>query len=131
MTSRIDAINITARHPEALGAFWQQLLGLQEDPDNPNEPGDSEIIFTTGPITINFLIQPVEPGEDFAPRIHFDVDAADRTRDEEVERLLALGWQLVADRRKPDASGWVTLRDPDGYEVCVQRSAEEILGANG
>ena len=126
MTSRIDAINITCRDHESLGAFWQQVLGLQGIPDNSNEPGDPETMFTTGPIAVNFLFQPPEPGADFAPRIHFDVDAVDLTRGEEVQRCIDLGAELVVDRRRDDGSGWVTLRDPDGYEFCVQRSAEEI-----
>lgn len=124
MTSRIDNINITARNPEALGAFWQQVLGLVEDAENPNLPGDTEFMFVTGPITINFLFQP-EAESSAYPRIHFDVDAVDRSRDEEVERLVALGAELVADRRNDDGSGWVTLRDPEGYELCVQRSKAE------
>ena len=124
MTSRLDSINITARSPEQLGAFWQQVLGLLEDPENPNLPGDAEFMLRTEPITINFLFQP-EAESSVYPRIHFDLDAADRTRDEEVERLLALGATLVADRRNEDGSGWVTLRDPEGYEMCIQRSREE------
>ena len=129
MTSRIDAINITARSPEQLGTFWQQVLGLREDPDNPNEPGDTEILFITEPITITFLFQPTEESSAY-PRIHFDIDAVDRTRDEEVERLLGIGAELVADRRRDDGSGWVTLRDPEGYELCVQRSKEEREAAS-
>jgi len=49
----------------------------------------------------------------------------DRTRDEEVARLLRLGATLVADRRQPDGTGWVVLADPEGNEFCVERSAAE------
>ncbi len=125
MTSRIDAINITCRDPEQLGAFWRDLLGLREDPDNPNEPGDTEIIYVAEPVKVTFLFQPVEDGSDFAPRIHVDVDAVDRTRDEEVAWRVGLGAEVVADHRRDDGSGWVTVRDPDGYEICVQRSEQE------
>lgn len=125
MTSRIDAINITCRNHEALGAFWQNVLGLREDPTNPNVPGDPETIFVSQPTRVTFLFQPNEPDEIFRPRIHFDVDPVDGTRDEEVERLLTLGATVVVDRRMPDGTGWVTLRDPDGNELCVQRSQAE------
>ena len=37
----------------------------------------------------------------------------DRTRDEEIERLLGLGATLVNDLRKPDR-GWAVLADPEG-----------------
>ena len=129
MTSRIDAINITCSDHEAIGSFWQQVLGLHEDPDNPNAPGDPVTVLVTDPIRITFVFQPVEPGEPFRPRIHFDVDPVDSGRDEEVARLQVLGAELVADRRQPDGSGWVTLRDPDGYELCVQRSPAEVQAA--
>ena len=40
---------------------------------------------------------------------HLSVDA----------RLLALGATQVADFRRPDGRGWVTLADPEGNEFCV------------
>jgi Glyoxalase-like domain len=32
---------------------------------------------------------------------------------------------MVADRRRPDGTGWVVLADPEGNEFCVERSAPE------
>ncbi|NJA57036.1 VOC family protein, partial [Streptomyces sp. NEAU-H3] len=58
-------------------------------------------------------------------RGHVDLRPRDRTRDAEVRRLLALGATLHEDHRRADGSGWVTLRDPEGNEVCVERSAGE------
>ncbi|KDN87655.1 glyoxalase [Kitasatospora cheerisanensis KCTC 2395] len=46
-------------------------------------------------------------------------------RDGEVDRLLALGAVLVADRRNADGTGWAVLADPEGNEFCVLRSAAE------
>jgi hypothetical protein len=48
------------------------------------------------------------------------------TRDEEDERLLGLGATEVADHRRQDGSGWVTLADPEGNEFYVLRSDREI-----
>ena len=56
-------------------------------------------------------------------RVHLDLVPADRTRDEEVERLLSIGATLVADHRRSDGAGWVTLADPEGNELCIERSA--------
>lgn len=126
MVSRIDAINITARDHESLGAFWQQLLALREDPDNPNNPGDPVTVFLTGPVSINFVFQPMGQGKDFEPRIHFDLNPVDSTRDEEVERLQELGATVVADRRRENGSGYVTMSDVDGNQFCIQRSPEEV-----
>jgi len=46
-------------------------------------------MFVTEPITVTFLFQPTEESSAY-PRIHFDVDAVDRPRDEEVERLVGV-----------------------------------------
>ena len=58
-------------------------------------------------------------------RIHLDLEPTDRTRDEEVDRVLALGATQVADMRNADGSGWVVLADPEGNLFCVLRSAAE------
>ena len=58
-------------------------------------------------------------------RVHLDLTPTDRTRDEEVERLLGIGATLVADHRRPDGTGWVVLADPEGNEFCVERSTAE------
>ncbi len=47
------------------------------------------------------------------------------SREEEVERLLALGATLVTDHRKPDGAGWAVLADPEGNEFCVLRSESD------
>jgi hypothetical protein len=58
-------------------------------------------------------------------RVHLDLEPDDRTRDQEVERLLGIGATLVADQRRPDGRGWVVLADPEGNELCIERSAAE------
>jgi predicted enzyme related to lactoylglutathione lyase len=52
-------------------------------------------------------------------RVHLDLRPADRTRDEEVERVVGLGAKFLADFRRPDGGGWVTLADPEGNEFCI------------
>jgi hypothetical protein len=32
---------------------------------------------------------------------------------------------VLHDRTRPDGSGWVVLADPEGNELCVERSAAE------
>ena len=46
-------------------------------------------------------------------------------RDQEIERVRALGATVVEDRRNPDGTGWMVLADPEGNEFCVLRSAAE------
>jgi len=58
-------------------------------------------------------------------RVHFDLGPIDRTRDEEIERVRALGATELDDRRQLDGTGWVVLADPEGNEFCILRSDAE------
>ena len=62
-------------------------------------------------------------------RLHLDIAPLDRTRDEEVDRLVTLGAQVVGDHRRPNGSGWVVMTDPEGNEFCVERSDAEIAAS--
>lgn len=61
-------------------------------------------------------------------RVHLDLAPIDRSRNEEVARVVALGATVRADRRHSDGSGWVVLADPEGNEFCVVRSDAERGG---
>jgi predicted enzyme related to lactoylglutathione lyase len=61
-------------------------------------------------------------------RVHLDWGPTERTRDEEVERIASLGGTIHEDHRRPDGRGWVTMKDPEGNEFCVERSQTEIAG---
>lgn len=63
-------------------------------------------------------------------RVHLDLKPSQGvTRELELERLLSLGAGEVADRRRPDGSGWVVLADPEGNEFCILRSDAERAAA--
>src|SRR3954453_2337197 len=64
-------------------------------------------------------------------RMHVDLQPSDGTREEEVERLLALGATVVEDHRSDDGTGWVWLADPEGNDFCVERSADERKATAG
>ncbi|KOV67534.1 VOC family protein [Streptomyces sp. MMG1121] len=121
MSSLIRHVTIDCADPHALATFWAQVLdGSLADDD---VPGDPEAQVTTATTALLFLR--VEDRKTSKNRVHLDLQPQDRTRDEEVERLLALGATLQADHRRPDGTGWVTLYDPEGNELCVERSAAE------
>ena len=129
MTARIRNITVDAADPYRLARFWQQVTGWREDPDNPNEPGDPEAYLRGPDGDPGLLFVPVtDPPKTVKNRVHLDVEPTDRTRDEEVARLLTLGATVADDRRRPDGSGWVVLADPEGNEFCVERSAAERAG---
>jgi hypothetical protein len=113
--------------------FWSEVTGFQEDPDDPNHPDDPESrIVTPDGISLLFMPPPdgVDPvqlleGKTVKNRLHLDLIPTERSRDEEVTRLLGIGARLVADHREPDGTGWVVFADPEGNEFCVERSARE------
>ena len=125
MTSSIATITVDCRDPYRLARFWSEVLGYTDEPDNPNAPDDPEayLIDARGRHPA-LLFVPVPESKSVKNRIHLDLRPAVR-RDDEVERIVALGGTLVADHRKEDGSGWAVLADPEGNELCVERSAAE------
>jgi len=125
MTSRISHTTIDCHDPGTLARFWEQVLGYTEDPDDPNLPEHTQwrIQGADGDQPLLFIAVPDE--ELPAKRIHLDLEPTDRTRDDEVDRVLGLGATQVADLRNADGSGWVVLADPEGNEFCILRSAAE------
>ena len=128
MTVRIRNVNVACTDPYALAAFWAQVTGWVEDPDNPNAPDDPEALLIAPDGSLGLLFTGVGAPAATPSRVHLDVVPTDRTRDEEVVRLLGLGATLVADRRHPDGTGWAVLADPEGNEFCVERSDAERAG---
>ncbi|GGV54527.1 glyoxalase [Streptomyces longisporoflavus] len=103
------------------GTFWAAILGGKIADDD--FPGDPEALVSADGITMLFVTVPET--KTVKNRVHVDLQPQDRTRDEEVERVVALGAEIVGDHRKPDGRGWVTLTDPEGNEFCVECSTAE------
>ncbi len=125
MTSTIRHLTIDCRDPYAQAQFWAGVLGFVDHPQNPNAPDDPEalIVDPTGRHPgVLFIVVP--ESKTSKNRLHPDL-VPDSLRDEEVGRILGLGAALVADHRKPDGAGWAVLADPEGNELCVERSVVE------
>ncbi|MGY3335713.1 putative enzyme related to lactoylglutathione lyase [Streptomyces filamentosus] len=121
MSSLVRHVTIDCADPYALAGFWAGVLDAKvSDDDNP---GDPEALVESAGAALLFIRVP--EAKAVKNRVHLDLQPQDRTRDEEVERLLALGATLVGDHRRPDGTGWATLADPEGNEFCVERSAAE------
>ena len=125
MTARPRNITFDCADPYALAVFWGQVTGYHEDPENGNDPGDPEGLLVGPAGHPNLLFVTVPEPRTVKNRVHLDLEPDDRTRDQEVERLLGIGATLVADHRRPDGRGWVVLADPEGNELCIERSAAE------
>jgi predicted enzyme related to lactoylglutathione lyase len=113
--------------PYDLAQFWSVVTGNpMADDDHPGDP-EAVVIPPTGTGPLMLFVR-VPETKTVKNRMHVDVKPTDRTRDEEVTRLLNAGARLVSDHRKPDGTGWVTLADPEGNEFCVERSDAERGG---
>ena len=127
MTSRISHTTFDATDAYAQSVWWGRVLGMAEDPQDPNEPEHKEcIIFSPDGRTRLLFIEVADAKTELKNRVHFDLRPTDVTREQELERLTGLGATLVADRRRPDGSGWFTVADPEGNEFCILRSELEV-----
>lgn len=129
MVSFVSHVTVDCRDAFRLSEWWKQVLGYEDDPDDPNEPGHDEC-FTRDPAGRGPSVLFIEVPEEKAVknRLHLDLRPADRTQAEEVDRLAGLGATVVADRRGlyGPGTGWVVLADPEGNEFCVLRSPAEL-----
>lgn len=134
----IGTITFDSHDPRALARFWADLLGYVPESAGPawdltdggtgDEPADVDddeagIVDPNG-LGPDLLFLAVPDDKVVKNRVHLDL-LPSRHRDEEVERVLALGATLVDDLRRPDGAGWVVFADPEGNEFCVVRSAAE------
>ncbi len=122
VTALISHTSFDSRDAYAMSVFWGGVLGFAEDPKDPNVPGDEECMISSADGSQRLLFITVPDAKQVKNRLHLDLKAAEGSRDQELEWLSGLGAQQVADRRRPDGSGWVVLADPEGNEFCILRS---------
>ncbi|MDA1367137.1 VOC family protein [Glycomyces algeriensis] len=124
MVAKIGQVTFDCRDGYTLSRFWTQVTGYTEVPDDPNLPEHSQHFIGPDGKHPGLLFINVPDAKTVKNRLHLDL-VPDTTRDEEVERLLALGATVYEDHRKEDGTGWVTMLDPEGNEFCVERSEAE------
>jgi Glyoxalase-like domain len=125
MTSRFTEVVIDCRDPLALSAFWAAVLDYEviDERDDQVEIGSWEPTVEavrTQPNPATLVFREVPDDKVVKNRLHLDVSPIDSSRDQEVERLIALGASRV-DIGQGEQS-WVVLADPEGNEFCVLRS---------
>jgi catechol 2,3-dioxygenase-like lactoylglutathione lyase family enzyme len=130
MASRISHTTLDCVDAFELSQWWKQVLGYTDIPDDPNEAGDEECMIVDPNSDHRLLFIEVDELRSDEGRLHFDLVPTDRRRDDEIERVLALGAATVADRRNPDGTGWMVLADPAGNRFCILRSDEERAGTD-
>ena len=127
MTSLISHTSVDCSDAFALSEWWKQVLGYVDIDGDPNEPGHEECMIRSAETGHQVLFIEVPDVKQVKNRLHFDLRPTDRTRDEEVARLLSIGATQVDDQRevRGDGTGWMVLVDPEGNEFCVLRSDAE------
>ena len=116
-------ITIDAGNPYELAHFWSTVTGWPiADGD---VPGDDEVLVVAPAPVPHLLFIAVPESKSVKNRVHLDWSPTERTRDEEVDHILSLGGTIHEDHRRPDGPGWVTMRDPEGNEFCIERSDAE------
>ncbi len=102
--------------------FWTQAPGWEILSERENE-----IVIGTGenaPAGMCFM--PVTDPKTVKNRVHLDLTSSAADRDQEIDRLLALGARRV-DIGQTGAESWTVLADPEGNEFCVVRPKETLI----
>ncbi|WP_405426070.1 VOC family protein [Micromonospora sp. NBC_00617] len=120
----IEQLSLGVSDSERAGRFWAAALGYRRRA--PRFDGDEWIVLEPPPGAPGMAIAmdlSKSPVQEF-PRLHMDLDAGERSLDEELDRLLALGAQRVDWRRyptdpHPTEPPYVVLADPEGNRFCL------------
>ena len=123
MPVRLHHIVIDTYDLPTLARFWTQALGWKILSEREREIviGPDE----NAPVGICFM--PVTDPKTVKNRVHLDLTSSAADRDQEIERLLALGARR-ADIGQTGAESWTVLADPEGNEFCVVRPKQTLIG---
>ena len=119
VTSRASNFCIDAVDPYAQVRWWSRVLDDFQLLDEAEMGPDEEECWLVGPDDREIIFARVPEPKTVKNRMHLCIRPTDRTREEEVVRILALGATLVDDRREGPDKGWAVLADPEGNEFCV------------
>lgn len=117
-------VTFDCANPYELATFWSKVTGWPVSAEDA--PGDTEVLIEAPAPVPGMLFIAVPDAKTVKNRVHIDWQPTDRTRDEEVTRVLTLGATIHEDHRKPNGRGWVTLNDPEGNEFCLEMSPGEL-----
>jgi catechol 2,3-dioxygenase-like lactoylglutathione lyase family enzyme len=139
MSSQVRAITFDCADPERLADFWAAVLGYTKREPPPEYPtwaayleslGIPEGQWTTSAAAVDpegirprLLFLKVPEGKIVKNRVHLDL-TPERTMDEEVARLQALG-AVVVQRFEVAIGPFTVMRDPEGNEFCVETGPDD------
>jgi hypothetical protein len=128
-------VTIDAASPRALGAFWCEALGYVEQPPPPgfdtweaaldafgidrSDPDRAYAIVDPEGAGPRLFFQKVSEPKAAKNRVHLDVNVGTDAMHGKAAELVALGAVIVGEFDQPGGH-WITLRDPEGNEFCLQ-----------
>jgi catechol 2,3-dioxygenase-like lactoylglutathione lyase family enzyme len=132
MACRLSEIVVDARDPEALAAWWAEVLGYRVlgREEGAVEIGPEAGFGGAAPTLVFTPVAEPAPGD---PRLHMDLNATDRDQDAELERLLGLGATRADVGQREGWAGddegvsWHVLADPEGNPFCLLRTRLDPL----
>jgi predicted enzyme related to lactoylglutathione lyase len=122
MPVRLHHIVVDAHDLPGLARFWTQALGWKVLSEREREI----VIGTDESALVGMCFMPVTDSKTVKNRVHLDLTSSAQDRDQEIERLLALGARRV-DIGQTGAESWRVLADPEGNEFCVIRPKETLI----
>ena len=122
MPVRLHHIVIDTYDLPRLARFWTEALGWKVLSEREREI----IIGTDENAPVGICLMPVTDEKVVKNRVHLDITTSAEDRDQEIERLLALGAQR-ADIGQTGKESWTVLADPEGNEFCVIRPKETLI----
>jgi predicted enzyme related to lactoylglutathione lyase len=122
MPVRLHHIVVDAHDLPALARFWTQALGWMVLSERENEI----VIGTDQNVPAGMCFMSVTEPKTVKNRVHLDLTSSAADRDQEIDRLLALGARRI-DIGQTGAETWIVLADPEGNEFCVVRPKETLI----
>ena len=116
MTLRVGEIVVDCADHEVVVPFWLAAMGdYQRHEVNEQYAAIAPRERGAGRPTI--LFQKVPEAKVVKNRVHLDLRG--ETMAVEVERLVALGATVIAERSLGESTRWTVMADPEGNEFCV------------
>jgi predicted enzyme related to lactoylglutathione lyase len=122
MPARLHHIVIDGHDLPGLARFWTQPLGWTVLSERETEI----VIGTDEHAPPGICLMPVTDPKTVKNRVHLDLTCSAADRDQEIDRLLALGARR-ADIGQTGEESWTVLADPEGNEFCVVRPKETLI----
>ena len=101
--------------------FWTQAVGWKVLSERENEI----VIGTDENAPAGMCFMPTTDPKTVKNCVHLDLTSSATDRDQEIDRLLALGARR-AGIGQTGAESWTVLADPEGNEFCVVRPKETL-----